>query len=202
MTSPESPTTDNGSRLAGLRYEGLDEAQRAVWDAVTNGRRGSAADLVTDGALIGPFNALLYSPTVGARITSLGEALRFESSLDPALREVAILTAGARWRSEFEFWAHSRIGAGVGLSAETIEAIARRDPPADDPPGTRVVWRLAESLLTDGHPDTGGYDQAVQLLGEAGVVELVALVGYYTTISLTLNTFDVQLPDGATPRWR
>lgn len=200
-TNASAGSTGSPGRLSQLRYDELDATQREVWEAITGGPRGSAAQLVEDGALVGPFNAMVHSPVIGGRVAALGEALRFQSRLEAQLREVAILTVGARWRSEFEFWAHTRIALDAGISQELIDEIARGQLSEDRPRPQRVVHAVAQSLLADGRVDDGLYAETVELLGEAGTVELVMLIGHYCLVSFVLNTFEVPLPGGAAGRW-
>jgi len=128
-------------------------------------------------------------------------ALRFESSVERRLLEVAIITVGARWRAEFEWWAHSRMALQHGVGAETVDAIARRETPTAMPDDERIVHAIACQLVDDGHVDEATYAAARGLLGDRGIVELVTLCGYYTLVCFTLNAFEVALPPGATPVW-
>jgi 4-carboxymuconolactone decarboxylase len=114
---------------------------------------------------------------------------------------VAIITVGARWQAEFEWWAHARMAREHGVAPDVIDAIKRgAEPPfgpaADD---ERTVWVVARQLVTTGHVSPDAYTAAQRLLGDAGLVELVALCGYYSLISYLLNAFDVPLPPGAEP---
>jgi 4-carboxymuconolactone decarboxylase len=187
------------SRLPYLRYDDLDADGRAVWDGVV-GSRG--ADLVnSEGGLTGPFNAFVHAPGVGRRLSSLGRVVRFETSIERRLSEVAIITVGARWKAEFEWWAHARMAREHGVPDEVVDAIGREmDPPfgRDD---ERVVYTVARQLTTRGRLDADAYGAARRLLGDAGLVELVSLCGYYTLVSYVLNAFTVPLPLGATPAW-
>jgi len=187
------------SRIPYLRYDDLDPERQSVWDAVVGSRGG---DLVnSDGGLAGPFNAFVHAPGVGRCLTSLGHVLRYETSIDRRLRELAIITVGARWRAEFEWWAHARVARGLGVADEVVDAIGRgEDPvfPADD---ERTVYAVARQLTDDGRVDREAYTAAQQLLGDAGTVELVSLCGYYTLVSFLLNAFTVPLPPGAEPAW-
>jgi 4-carboxymuconolactone decarboxylase len=168
-----------------------------VWDSITATRGSIVTD---DGALMGPFNAWVTAPGIGGRLAELGAALRFESSIERRLLEVAIITVGARWQAEFEWWAHSRMALHHGVSQESVDAIARgAEPPLLE--DERVVHAVARQLVDDGHVDRATYDAARQLLGDRGVVELVTLCGYYTLVSFTLNAFDVALPPGEAPTW-
>jgi len=185
------------SRLQLHTRDALDDEGREVWDAIT-ATRGS---IVTDeGALMGPFNAWVTAPGIGGRLAELGAALRFESSIDRRLLEVAIITVGARWRAEFEWWAHSRMALHHGMSQDAVDAIARGETPRL-PDDERVVHEVARQLVADGRVDRATYDAAHELLGDRGIVELVTLCGYYTLVSFTLNAFDVDLPPGEARTW-
>lgn len=192
------------ARLTGLRSSELTEQQQQLWDAVTTGPRGAAPWMVARGVLAGPFDAWLRVPDLGVHLAAAGERLRFGSLLDPALRELVILTVGARWRSEFEFWAHSGIGRECGMSDELIEAIASGDghrvAACADAIGT-AVHDAVRALAENGHPTAQQIGRLRDVLGDAAAVEVVVLAGYYTTVSFTLNAFDVPLPDGVNRRW-
>jgi 4-carboxymuconolactone decarboxylase len=185
------------SRLPLQTREALDQDGQDVWDSIT-ATRGS---IVTDeGVLMGPFNAWVTAPGIGGRLAELGAALRFDSSIERRLLEVAIITVGARWRAEFEWWAHARMALQHGVSQEAVDAIARdATPPLPD--DERVVHAVARQLVDDGHVDQVTYDAARELLGDRGIVELITLCGYYTLVSFTLNAFDVALPPGEAPTW-
>ena len=124
-----------------------------MWESIT-ATRGS---IVTDGgALMGPFNAWVTAPGIGGRLAELGAALRFESSIERRLLEVAIITVGARWRAEFEWWAHSRMAVQHGVSQEAVDAIASgATPPL--PNDERVVHAVARQLVDSGHIDGATY---------------------------------------------
>ena len=185
------------SRLPLRTRDELDDDGRAVWDAIT-ATRGSL--LTEEGALMGPFNAWVTAPGIGARLAELGAALRFESSIERRLLEVAIITVGARWQAEFEWWAHSRMALHFGVAQEAVDAIARGATPAL-PDDERIVHAVARQLAEGGHVDPATYDEARLLLGDRGIVELVTLCGYYTLVSFTLNAFDVPLPPGEQTVW-
>jgi 4-carboxymuconolactone decarboxylase len=187
------------SRLPYLRYDELDPAGRAVWDAVA-GSRGD--DLVNaEGGLIGPFNAFVHAPGAGERLSALGQVLRFETSIERRLSEVAIITVGARWKAEFEWWAHASMARRHGVPDEVVDAIGRGEEPPFAADDERTVYQVARQLTGAGQVDSATYAAARGLLGDAGLVELVSLCGYYTLVSFLLNAFTVPLPPGAEPAW-
>jgi len=187
------------SRLPRLRYDDLGPDGQQVWDGVVGSRGGQLVD--ADGGLVGPFNAFVHAPDVGRRLSALGATLRFGTSIERRLSEVAIITVGARWKAEFEWYAHSRMAREHGVPDAVVDAIGRgEDPPFTDD-GERTVYAVARQLTGNGRLDAGAYDAARQLLGDAGLVELVSLCGYYTLISYLLNAFEVPLPGDARPAW-
>jgi 4-carboxymuconolactone decarboxylase len=188
------------TRLKTLGCGDLDGPQRAMWDAVLAGPRG--ADL--DGppkSLAGPFNAWLYSPVAGRRAGELGEELRFRISIPDQLKELAIIIAGARWRSEFEFWAHSRLARKLGIPDIVIDALRDGHRPAFEDEDQAAVYDLIQPLLSDGFVADDAYAGAQKRFGDTGVVELVMLASYYTMVSLTINAFAVPLPPGVDRSW-
>ena len=185
------------SRLPFLPREALGPDGARLWDGIVETRGATATN--DAGGLIGPFNAWVTAPGVGARLSSLGATLRFETSIDRRLLEVAIITTGAHWKAEFEWWAHSRMAREHGVSDEVVDAIGRGEDPPFAQDDERVVYEVARQLSSTGRVDDTTYAAACGLLGDNGMVELVSLCGYYVLVSFTLNAFEVGLPPGVTP---
>jgi len=155
----------------------------------------------SSGALVGPFNAFVWAPDIGRRLSSLGAALRFGTSLERRLTEVAIITVASSWKAEFEWWAHARMATEHGVSEAVVEAIGRGEAPPFAHDDEQVVYQVALELTEVGQVSQDSYDCAHELFGDAGMVELVSLCGYYTLISYLLNAFTVPIPPGAEPMW-
>jgi 4-carboxymuconolactone decarboxylase len=187
------------SRLPYLRYDDLDARGREVWDGVTGSRGGELVN--AEGGLIGPFNAFVHAPGVGRHLSALGGRLRFRTSIERRLSELAIITVGAQWRAEFEWWAHARTALENGVSGVVVDAIGRGDEPPFEADDERVTYQVARELTSTGQLGQEAFDAARRLLGDQGMVELVSLCGYYTLISYLLNAFAVPLPPGAMPQW-
>ncbi|HUC21490.1 MAG TPA: hypothetical protein VMA73_02175 [Streptosporangiaceae bacterium] len=187
------------SRLPELRRDQLDPAGQEVWDQVVGTRGGQ---LVTAaGGLAGPFNAFVHSPGVGRHLSALGAAVRFGTSIERRLTEVAIITVGSRWKAEFEWWAHARMAREQGVPDAVVDAIGRGDNPTFTADDERIVYAVARELTLTGQVSQESYAAAHGLLGDAGLVELVSLCGYYTLISYLLNAFAVPVPPGAESMW-
>ena len=188
-------------RLPMLTPDELDEDQQAVHRQIAGGRRAEGPQLFAltddDGALHGPFNALLHAPEVGGALGRLGEAIRYRSSLSDRVREIAILTVAAHHRSDFEWYAHARVGAHVGLTEDEIQRI-RRLGPLEGPPEETLAYDLCRAALADRAISDDLHDGAVGQLGRTAVVELVMLVGYYQALALLLSVFGVPSPEPVT----
>jgi 4-carboxymuconolactone decarboxylase len=187
------------SRLPYLSRDELGAEGQHVWDLIVGTRGGQLVN--SDGGLAGPFNAFVHAPDVGQHLTSLGAVLRFGTSIERRLSEVAIITVGARWKAEFEWWAHARMARNHGVPDAAVDAIGRGEEPSFAADDERAVYAVARQLTQTGQVSQDAYDAAQRLLGDAGVVELVSLCGYYTLISFLLNAFAVPLPPGASPQW-
>lgn len=182
-----------------LHRDELTAEGQAVWDAIVESRGKGALD--DHDNLAGPFNAFVHAPAVGKNLSELGRVLRFGTSLNPRLVEVVVLTVGARWKAEFEWWAHSRIARSLGISEAVIRAIGSGESPPFDADEERVVHAAAKQLA-----DTGQLPEPIRrdlsdVLSNEGLVELVSLCGYYTLVSFLLNAFSVPLPSGVVPYW-
>jgi 4-carboxymuconolactone decarboxylase len=187
------------ARLPYLRRDDLDDGGRAVWDALV-GTRGRTV-VNEEGGLIGPFNAWVHAPGVGARLSALGATLRFETSIERRLLELAIIVVAAHWKAEFEWWAHARMAREHGVADAIIAAVGRGETPSFEADDERLVYTIARQLVESGRVDDATFAGAVELLDHRGVVELVALCGYYTLVSFTLNAFAVPLPPEVEPAW-
>jgi 4-carboxymuconolactone decarboxylase len=188
------------NRLPSILRNAFTDEQRDLFARITSGKRGENRTLDTfltpEGGMRGPFNALLYSSGVGDAVQQLGQQVRFETSLPPTLRELAILCVAAKWHAQYEWWAHEKIALGEGLDLDVIASVKEGTRPAGMRPDEGIIYRFSQELLEQQEVSQACYKQAVDLLGESGVVELVALLGYYTLVSMILNTFEVPVPEG------
>ena len=170
---------------------------------MTGGKRttvhGIGGLLNENGAMGGPFNAWLHRPALGDLAQRLGEELRFEGTLPETLREIAILVEVAHWRSQFEWWAHEKIARNAGVADGIIDGIRDGRERIAGSPAEMDVHAFARALLLTARVPEDTYGRAVAELGDAGVVELVMLLGFYSLVAMTLNAFAVPLPDGETP---
>ncbi|MGP3964262.1 carboxymuconolactone decarboxylase family protein [Nonomuraea sp. 3N208] len=192
--------SDRKARLPGLLPEDLNEEQAEVYRAIAGGPRAAGPQVfaLTDaqGRLRGPFNAMLLSPPVGLALQALGTAVRYGSVLTGRIREMAILTVAAHWGSEFEREAHEAVSRTCGLTEAELTALRQGRPPALDDPAEQAAVRATAALAAAGELTDEEYAGAVAALGERGLFELTALVGYYGTLAMQLRVFAGEHNDG------
>jgi 4-carboxymuconolactone decarboxylase len=172
-------------RIADIDPARLTPEQKRVHDMVVAGPRGRIA---------GPLTVWLTSPPLAERAQELGAFCRYHSSLPPRLSELAILTAGAFWRSGYEWYAHSRIGVERGLDPAKLEVMRTGGTPAFEKEDEAAIYAFSNELLRTRRVSQATYERTVNLFGERGAVDLVGILGYYSLICLTINAFEVKPP--------
>ena len=161
--------------------------QKEIHDEAIAGKRGAPP---------APMMAWLNSPDMARHATRLGEQLRFNTMFPPKLSEIAILVTARHWTAHYEWYAHKRLALKGGMDSTIIDDIRdRRTPDFDDPKG-QMIYDVAKSLHEGHGLSQALYDAAVELLTLRGVTEIIGLCGYYTMVSMTLNTFEFGLPAG------
>ncbi len=186
-------------RIDYLTPKNMNAAQRCLYDSINSGERGKRKTLTNeDGALIGPLNAWLYSPGIGDCVQRLGEVLRFYNSLPQNLLELTILIIARKWRAQFEWWVHAFHAQRAGLSDTVISDIKNGIRPEGAKPEELVIYDFCVELLDRKRVSENNYQRIKEIIGENGIVDLMSVMGYYTLVSMTLNVFDIPLPEGQT----
>ena len=165
-------------------------------DAMTEAQKAAVAEAVAGirGRVPAPMIAWLQNPDLASRGQKLGELLRYQTTLEPRLSELAILVCGRHWTSHHEWTAHKREGLKAGMDPEVIAAIAARRTPTLRDAREQAVYDVSTTLLATGRVPRPLYEAGVAALGERGMVELVGILGYYCLVALTLNTFELGIP--------
>ena len=178
------------ARISMIAREAMTDDQRAACDEAASGLRGVVPT---------PMIAWIHNPELARRAQRLGELLRYQTEMAPRLSELAILVCARHWTSHVEWTAHKREGLKAGLDPAAVGSIAARRRPDFAFQDEALVFDIASVLLTQGRIERELYDNALHHLGERALVELVALVGYYSLVALTLNAFELGLPEKLAP---
>jgi 4-carboxymuconolactone decarboxylase len=181
----------------------LDEmtpAQRAVADAIRSGPRaavaGSSANAATPGS---PFNPWLRSPEAADLLQQLGSYLRFKSSLPPRLSEFAILITAREWTSQYEWHAHHRLALAGGLSPAVAADLAEGRRPSGMQEDEAIVYDFCNEMHREHKVGDATYKRALDKFGERGIIDLIAVSGYYVLVSMTLNVDRTPVPSDGKP---
>ncbi len=177
-----------GDRFRPLTHDQLTAEQKVMVNDLLAGKRTS---------LNGPFNVLLRSPDMGNLSQKLGEYVRFRTSVPARLNEMAILLTARWWSSQYQFHAHKPLALAAGLSADVIDEIQAGRRPGRMQADEAVVYDFSAELRDRRRVSDATFKAAVALLGERGVVDLIATLGYYDLVAMVLNVDRYPLPDGA-----
>ena len=181
------------SRLPTIDPERLSPAQAEVYNRIAAGPRGGVR---------GPHRILLHSPELAARLEQVGTYLRYQCAVPARLRELAILVVGAHFRADYEWHAHAPLAARQGIPESVIAAIGDGRTPDFDAPQDAMIHAFTAELLRTGRVSQSAYDDVHELLGDGGIVDLTGLIGYYTSLAMTLNVFEVATPGDVPIPWR
>jgi 4-carboxymuconolactone decarboxylase len=176
----------------------LSEEQKPLYDDMRKGIESHFKGFVnirSDDALLGPWNPWLREPQFGKPVWELVKAIASNPSLPAAVREVAILVTGSHFRSGYELYAHVLVAEQRGLSDEKLATIVAGQRPVDLTRPEAVAYDFASALVNGGVLPELTYKAAVEQFGTHGAAELSYLIGVYCMVSVTLNTFDVPVPD-------
>lgn len=178
-------------RFPTLTPDTMTAEQKALAEAITSGPRGG---------LRGPFNAWLRSPAMGDRMQKLGEQVRYRSTVPTKLNEFAILITAREWDAKFEWYAHYPLAVNAGLAPAIAADLAQGKRPRGMGPDETAVYDFCTELRRTKRVSDKTYAAVQKLLGDQGVIDLIAVNGYYDMVSMTLNVAQVVTPpDGALP---
>ena len=174
-----------GERMPEIPLDKMTAAQRTVADAIMSGPRGG---------MRGPFNTWLRSPELTDRLQKVGEYVRYTTSLDKRLNEMAICMTAQYWGLQYEWYAHAPLALKAGLAPAVLKAIGEGRKPDGMKEDEAIVWEFTTQLRRDRSVDDAVYARALEKFGERGVVDLIAVNGYYDVVSMTLNVARVLPP--------
>jgi len=182
-------------RLPKLSEESLTAEQRALAESIKSGPRGQFR-------LAGPFAIFLHSPAFGELAQRLGGHLRFNTGVPPRLLEFATLCTAAHWKAQYEWAAHAVLGAKAGVKPDTIAALQAGRAPKSAPKDEMAIYAFVKELYSKKRVSTPTFNRVRKLLGDAGTVELVGVLGYYALVSMLLNVFKAPLAKGVKPGFK
>ena len=167
-------------------------------DKMTDEQKKAAAEFSAgrNTPVFGPFVPLLRSPEVMLRAKAMGDYLRFKNSLNPKINELAICITARFWTQQFIWSVHYGAAVNAGIGSEGLKAIADGRNPKFTYETEQLCYEFCTELLQNKCVSDATYSWAVNKFTEKGVIDLVGVVGYYTFLSLTMNTTRTAVPKG------
>jgi 4-carboxymuconolactone decarboxylase len=178
------------SRLPELDPAKFSPEQKKVHEAILAGPRGK---------VVGPLKVWLNNPGLAEHAQALGAYARFNSSLPPRLSELAICVTGAFWKANFEWYAHAPLAIKAGIDPAAVDAIKAGAAPKLTKADEQAVYDFANEMLKVRRVSDATFERAKKELSLTGVIDLVGIIGYYGLVSVTLNAFEIPLPEGEKP---
>lgn len=183
------PAKRPAPRLVLVDEPSMDDAQRALMEAIRSGPRGGS---ITPR---GPFAVWLHAPEFGHLAQAVGGHCRYKTVLPPRLSEFAILCTARLWRAQYEWFAHAPMAEKGGVKTKTIEALRHGRTPKSAPKDERAIYDFVQELYKTKRVSDRTYKRLHAMLGDKAMVELVGILGYYVLISMTLNVFRMMPPE-------
>ena len=175
-------------------------AQRELAHNIRSGPRASVAGSAANASatsLGSPFNVFLRSPELGEHLQRTGSYIRFKSVLGPKLTELAILVTARHWTAQYEWHAHHRLALQAGLSPDIAQAIAQGKAPTGMTKDEALVFQFCTELHQAKKVSDKAFEDVKQRFGEQGVMDLIAVNGYYVLVAMVLNVDRTPIPGGA-----
>ncbi|MGZ6243963.1 MAG: carboxymuconolactone decarboxylase family protein [Candidatus Binataceae bacterium] len=178
------------SRLPALTPDQLSPEQKRLHDEIAGPRGGSVG---------GPFAVWLRIPRIAEAANRMGNSLRLEGKLDRRLFELAILVIARHWSAQYEWFVHETAALNSGLSREVVEALRHRKVPSFARSDEQLVYGVVTELQETRSLRQASFERALAALGPDLLIELVSVIGFYTTAAMMINAFDAPVPGGARP---
>jgi len=189
VVAPAAPDFHTiGNRFKPFAYADLNPEQKAFADKeIAAGRNPST----------GPFNIYLRSPQFAELSRPLGDYLRFKAPTPRKFKEIAIMLTARYWGGQYVWYSHRQQALDAGLSPTFITAMAAGERPAKMSPDEATVYDFCSQLLTTRQISDNNFKSMSNLVGERGIVDLVALIGQYTGLTMLFVVDRYPVPPGA-----
>ena len=177
------------ARLDPVADEDYTPEQRRVADMISAQRNAPVR---------GPFGVLLHAPEICELVANFVDLSLDESRsrIPIRLKELAIITVGRVFGSDYEWFIHAKRAAEFGIVPKVIEDIRHNNRPTFEHEDEELVHDVAKELAETRQLSDINYRRAHNHFGDEAMVEFATLVGFYHTVSIVLNTFQVEAPEG------
>jgi 4-carboxymuconolactone decarboxylase len=175
-------------RIVEIAVDQMTAAQLAAYKRLVSGPRGR---------LPTPYKIWLHSPPLADAMEGVGTYLLHGSSLTKREVEIAVLVIARHFEAEYVFRVHGREAEEAGLARDVVTAIGAKTAPPLADPRERAVYRAAAALCAGAPVPQDVFDSADAALGQQGIADVLALLGYYTSVAFVTKFYAVPPPEPA-----
>ena len=180
------------ARILPIPADEMTGEQRRVHDKILD-QRGLTV-------LRGPFAVMLHAPEICEKVSDFVDHFMSETRISSPLTELAIISVARQFNAQYEWFVHAKRALELGIDADIVEAIRTNQTPNFSDPEQQLIYDMVNEIVEDRKLSDDHYGRAVAAFGEAAVVELVALIGFYHAVSVLLNSYQVEIPDIPGPK--
>jgi 4-carboxymuconolactone decarboxylase len=180
----------SNDRMPKIPDADMTEAQKKIFAEISAGPRGVAR---------GPWHAFMRSPGLMEQAQKFGEYVRFQSPVERRILEMTALMVARDWTQQYEWAAHYSAAVKAGLAAAVADAIAAGRRPARMAEDEAVLHEFLHELLTNKSVSDDTYAAAAAKFGEAGVIEILGVVSYFTMLAMVMNVARTPVVEHAAP---
>jgi 4-carboxymuconolactone decarboxylase len=184
-------------RLPLLPPSRLSTEQKELYDDIMSVVKESFGSFIAsreDGALIGPFNAMLHFPAFGRAAWAMNKTMYEHTTLPKSVLQVAVLVTGTRLGARYQIYGHEHLAESAGVPTAKIATIVAGERPVDLTREEAVAYDVAAALNRSGPLRESLYEAGVDAFGEHGMAEIIYLVGCFHLVGVILNGYDVSVP--------
>ena len=176
------------ARVPFATRESMSSEGQEIWDEIESSRGGVARN----------YAALLHNPQAAGRMATLGGYARFETTMDPRIKTLAVLTTAREANGHYVWTVNQRAAQEAGVSEDIVQAIHEFRAPAGLEAKDAQVVQFVLELLRQHRISDATFEALRSQVGDAGVVDVLVVVGYYYTLAHCLQALEVELPEGQT----
>lgn len=182
-------------RVTGKQRDYYDQSKKQIGQQFPSAAVSSA--IADNGALLGPWSVWMGAPDLGTAFAALQGTINALQALPPRAQQIVTLLTAANQRAAYELAGHRTLAIIAGFSADEADALTEGYAPATLAAAEQLAATATQCLLAGGALPQALYTELMDTFGPRGPMHLCSLVGQYLFQSVTLNTFDVPVPDGA-----
>jgi 4-carboxymuconolactone decarboxylase len=180
-------------QLTGRQQTYYQQSKQEIEQQFPSTSRSSA--IADNGALLGPWSVWMATPDLGTAFAAVQGTISALQALPPRAQQVVTLLTAASQRAAYELAGHRTIAITQGFTADEADALTEGYAPSTLAPAEQLAANATHCLLVGGPLPEPLYQELLDTFGSCGPVHLCSLVGQYLFLSVTLNTFDVPVPD-------